>query len=171
MNRGFDHKTIERMELAWLGIGVVLVVMLFAGVLASMISDTVPNIWSGGGLTRVDVKALDKTPFAQPGVREVNGKLEAYILARSFMFQPAELRVPVNTPVTLHITAADVQHSLAIPTTNINVQIIPGQVAAATHTFKKVGTFVTACGEYCGVGHEKMQFKLTVYDDKTGARQ
>lgn len=160
----FDHKTVERFELGWLAVGTVLIVLLFAGVLLSMVSDTVPAVWSGSGLTRVDPAKLADTPFATPGLREENGRLHAYVLARAFAFQPAELHVPVGRPVTLHFTAADVQHGLQIESSNINVQIIPGQVAAVTHTFRRAGTFVSSCNEYCGVSHHLMAFRLVVED-------
>ena len=157
-----DHHTIERYELAWLGISVVLVVMLFAGVVASMVSETVPGLF-GAKNTYIDPAKLGQTAFATPGLKTAaDGTLDAYIVARAFQFEPNVLRVPAGRKVTLHLVAADVIHGLMLGQGNLNVELIPGQVATLSRTFGHPGSYTTECNEYCGTGHQTMSFKLIV---------
>lgn len=156
-----SHETIERYEVGWLVTAVVLVVLLFVGVLASMIGETVPQL-SGVG-SRIDPARLEATPFAQPGVRtNADGSVDVYLLARSFQFQPNVVRVPAGRPVTFHMTSADVVHGLMLGQGNININLIPGQVASVRQTFKHPGSYLSECHEYCGTGHQTMNFKLIV---------
>jgi cytochrome c oxidase subunit 2 len=157
-----DHHTVERYELAWLGLSVVLVMMLFAGVLGSMISETVPGLF-GAKNSYIDPARLSQSAFATPGLKTApDGSLDAYIVARAFQFQPNVLRVPAGRKVTLHMVAADVIHGLMLGQGNLNVELIPGQVATFTRTFHYPGTYTSECNEYCGTGHQTMSFKLIV---------
>lgn len=157
-----DHKTIERYELGWLGVAVVLVILLFAGVISSMASETVPGLF-GAKNTYIDPAKLNQSAFATPGLKRApDGSLDAYIVARAFQFQPNVLRVPVGQKVTLHLVAADVIHGLMLGQGNLNVELIPGQVATLTRTFQYPGSYISECNEYCGIGHQTMAFKLIV---------
>lgn len=157
-----DHHTIEKYELGWLVVGAVLLVTLFGGVLASMVSETVPGLFHARS-SYVDPAHLERTEFARPGLRTAaDGSLEAYIVARAFQFQPSVLRVPVGKKVTLHVVAADVIHGLMLGQGNVNLELIPGQVANLTTTFNHVGSSSSQCNEYCGSGHQGMAFKLIV---------
>jgi cytochrome c oxidase subunit 2 len=60
------------------------------------------------------------------------------------------------------VTSADVQHGFRIQGTNINLQVLPGQIAKSTYTFNEAGEFPYICGEYCGVGHQNMFGKIIV---------
>ncbi|MBZ9713585.1 cytochrome c oxidase subunit II [Deinococcus multiflagellatus] len=165
-----EHHTLERLETIWLGMAVVIAVLLFASVLTSFLSGTTPSL-SGDGAHhlagvkngRLDPKNLAATPFATPGLREnADGSLEAFVVARAFNFEPAVLRVPAGRPVTFHVTSADVMHGYLIEGTNINVNVVPGQVASFTTTFRSAGTHDTVCNEYCGVGHHNMLGRVVV---------
>lgn len=157
-----DHSTIERYELAWLTLAVVLVMMLFAGVIGSMVSETVPGLF-GAKNTYIDPAKLNQSAFATPGLKTApDGSLDAYIVARAFQFQPNVLRVPAGRKVTLHLVAADVIHGLMLGQGNLNVELIPGQVATLTRTFMYPGSYTSECNEYCGIGHQTMAFKLIV---------
>ncbi|MBO9367170.1 MAG: cytochrome c oxidase subunit II [Chloroflexi bacterium] len=115
---------------------------------------------------RVDPRtvAVDpNSPWSNPGLREIApGRYEAYILAQTWQFQPREIRVPVGSRVTFYVTSKDVQHTFKIQDTNINVQVVPGQVSKLTVTFKKPGTYPFICSEYCGVGHAGMFGQIIV---------
>lgn len=157
-----DHSTIERYELAWLTLAVVLVMMLFTGVIGSMVSETVPGLF-GAKNTYIDPAKLNQSAFATPGLKTApDGSLDAYIVARAFQFQPNVLRVPAGRKVTLHLVAADVIHGLMLGQDNLNVELIPGQVATLTRTFMYPGSYTSECNEYCGIGHQTMAFKLIV---------
>ncbi len=115
---------------------------------------------------RVDPRtvAIDpNSPWSNPGLREIApGRYEAYILAQTWQFLPREIKVPVGSRVTFYVTSKDVQHTFKIQDTNINVQIVPGQVSKLTVTFKKPGTYPVICSEYCGVGHAGMFGQIVV---------
>ena len=75
-----------------------------------------------------------------------------------------EVEVPVNSTVTFYVTSRDIQHGFKLQDTNINMQIVPGQVSKLTHTFDEAGEYPYICTEYCGVGHAAMFGSLTVVE-------
>ena len=90
------------------------------------------------------------------------GKYEAYVLAQTWQFLPREMTVPVGSEVTFYITSKDVQHGLKLQDTNLNVQIVPGQVSKMTITFDEPGRHDYICSEYCGAAHAAMFGTLIV---------
>ncbi len=107
---------------------------------------------------RVDPRTIaEEGPWADPGLREIApGKYEAYILAQTWTFLPREISVPVGSEVTFYITSKDVQHGFKLQDTNLNVQIVPGQVSKLTITFDEPGDYNYICTEYCGAAHAAM---------------
>jgi cytochrome c oxidase subunit 2 len=61
-----------------------------------------------------------------------------------------------------------VQHGFKIQDTNINMQIVPGQVSKLTYTFDRVGEFPYICTEYCGLGHAAMYGVVNVVQPGSG---
>ena len=165
-----DHHTLERYENVWFGIAVVLSVLLFVAVLASFVSGTYPSLTGERGHHlagvqngRLDPRNLAATPFATPGLRRnADGTYEAFVVARAFQFDPAVLRVPAYTTVTIHVTSADVMHGYFIEGTTINTTAIPGQVSSFTTTFGAPGPLNVVCDEYCGTGHHNMINRVVV---------
>lgn len=115
---------------------------------------------------RVDPRTVatdPNSPWSQPGLRELApGKYEAYILAQIWQFNPREMTVPVGSTVTFYITSKDVQHGFKLQNTNLNVQIVPGQVSKLTIQFDTPGRYDYVCSEYCGAAHAAMFGTLTV---------
>jgi cytochrome c oxidase subunit II len=156
---------IHTYEKWWMGLTIVMLVVLttLIGLTAFANGFQVPEPWG-----RVDPKTVkDSGAFASAnlGLHQLApGKYEAYLLAQSspWRFYPSELTIPVGSTVTFYVTSADVQHGFRVQDTNINLQILPGQISKATHTFDKAGEYPYICGEYCGVGHQTMYGKLTV---------
>jgi len=107
---------------------------------------------------RVDPRTVaTEGPWADPGLRELSpGKYEAYILAQTWSFLPREMTVPVGSEVTFYITSKDVQHGFKLQDTNLNVQVVPGQVSKLTITFTESGDYDYICTEYCGAAHAAM---------------
>lgn len=102
-------------------------------------------------------KIASLPPFNEPGLYELApGKYQVIMVANTWAFNPKEVRVPVGAEVTFKITSRDVTHGLLLEGTNINVMILPGQIAEVTYTFDQPGSFFYACHEYCGVGHQAM---------------
>ncbi len=67
-----------------------------------------------------------------------------------------EIHVPVNQPITIHVTSADVIHSFWIPQLNGKIDMIPGQTSAMSFEANQIGNFRGECAEYCGAQHAHM---------------
>ena len=140
--------------------------MIFSALLLVLVASAVAVAAFGLGIqvpspeTRVDPKTVasdPNSPWSNPGLREVApGKYDAYILAKTWQYLPAEIRVPVGAKVTFYLTSMDVQHGFNIRDTNVNFQIVPGQVSKLSTTFTKPGTYPYICTEYCGAAHAAM---------------
>ncbi|MEZ5228335.1 MAG: cytochrome c oxidase subunit II [Acidimicrobiales bacterium] len=90
-------------------------------------------------------------------MREIgDNEYEAYVIAQAWSFAPRELVVPLGATVTIYVSSPDLQHGFKITDTNINMQIVPGQVSTLKHTFDELGEFNYICTEYCGTGHAQM---------------
>ncbi len=100
---------------------------------------------------------LDTPPWDEPGVREIApGVYEAYVIAQTWSFEPREIVVPVNAEITIYVTSPDLQHGFDVRDTNLNMQVVPGQVSKLTYTFDEIGEYPYICNEYCGRGHAAM---------------
>lgn len=172
---GLEHRTLQTYETLWLIVASVMSVLLFVAVMASFINGTYLALTNhthgaaqidGVRAGRIDPQNLASTPFGTPGlIRHDDGRYEAFIVARAFNFEPTVLRLPLGVPVTLHVTSADVMHGLYIERTNVNLNIIPGQVSSLTFTFRHPGDHAVICHEYCGTGHHQMLGRVVVERD------
>lgn len=114
---------------------------------------------------RVDPNTVAESgPWANPGLRTIQEgkKYEAYILAQTWQFLPREMTVPAGAEVTFYITSKDVQHGFKLQNTNLNVQVVPGQVSKLTITIDEPGRYDYVCTEYCGLAHAAMFGTLIV---------
>lgn len=161
-----DHDNLQKAENIWLGIATVMIFLLFTGVVASFLSGTFPLLQGGhiaGTVDRtVDPKNLAVTPFAKPGLREGSNGTELFLVAKVFTYDPPVVRVPAGQPINMHITSADVTHGFYIQGSNVNLEIVPGQVSSLRYTFKYPGTYNVICNEYCGAGHHNMVTRFIV---------
>jgi cytochrome c oxidase subunit 2 len=73
-----------------------------------------------------------------------------------------DMHLPVGTPVTLHVTSADVIHSFWVPEVRIKADMVPGLVQTLRFTPQKTGTYRIICTEFCGVSHGNMVAKMTI---------
>ena len=152
---------IDPYEKNWMRVSILLLVVFATAI-------TVAGFAAGfqlpGPESRVDPKTLLQTePWKSPGVYEVaDGEYEAYVVAQAWSFSPLEIVVPVGAHVTIYVTSSDLQHGFKIPDTNINMQIVPGQVSKLEYTFDEPGEFPYLCTEYCGQGHAAMYGRVKV---------
>jgi cytochrome c oxidase subunit II len=72
------------------------------------------------------------------------------------VFSYADMIVPVNTTVTLDITASDVDHSWWIPKLGGKADAIPGYTNHTWFRISEPGTYEGNCAELCGEGHADM---------------
>ena len=158
---------IDVYERNWLIISAALLVVF---VIAVSIAGFAMGINVPAPQNRVNPNTVAKEgPFATPGLRELGGgKYEAYILAGNWKYSPNQLSVPQGSSVTFYITTLDVQHGFKLANletgeaTNLNVQVVPGQVSKLTIKLDKAGTYQYICTEYCGGAHPTMFGTLTV---------
>ncbi|MFO0617852.1 MAG: cytochrome c oxidase subunit II [Polyangiaceae bacterium] len=67
-----------------------------------------------------------------------------------------ELFVPVDRPVKLVMTSADVIHSFYVPEFRVKQDVVPGMYSSLWFTATQVGDTAVECAEYCGDGHSQM---------------
>ena len=157
---------VDVYERAWMWIAAVLIVgFLGAIIVAAGASAIRPP-------SHVEVinpeEVYDHDEFGSPGVETLDdGTIRVTMVGEMFFFDPDEMVVPVNTPVTFRITSTDVIHGILIAGTNTNAMIIPGYVTEFTITFPKPGEYLMMCHEYCGTLHHEMVGALIV--EKEGA--
>jgi cytochrome c oxidase subunit 2 len=72
------------------------------------------------------------------------------------VFSYVDMYVPINTTVTLDITASDVDHSWWIPKLGGKADAIPGYTNHTWFRISKPGTYEGNCAELCGEGHADM---------------
>ncbi len=72
------------------------------------------------------------------------------------------LRLPINRPVKLLITADDVIHSFWVPQFGQKQDALPGQVNDLIITPDRLGTYPVICTELCGLGHSLMRSQAVV---------
>ncbi|MBI4502150.1 MAG: cytochrome c oxidase subunit II [Gemmatimonadetes bacterium] len=148
-------------ERAWMWAAGVLIVLFLAMLGYAAVAQ---GLRPPSHIETIDPRAVFDDPrFANPGVTAgPDGRVIVTSLAMTFAFQPAEIRVPANRPVSFGLTSSDVQHGFQIVGTNANTMVIPGYVSEFTTVFKRAGEYLIVCNEYCGVGHHLMSSKLIV---------
>lgn len=95
------------------------------------------------------------------------GAMTVEVVGRQFQWEfhypeadvtSSDLHLPLDRPVLLRITAADVLHSLWVPAFRIKQDAIPGRETELRFTPDAPGMYPVACAELCGVGHGHMGF-------------
>ncbi len=71
-----------------------------------------------------------------------------------------EIHVPVDQPVVLKLTSADVIHSLWAPQLQMKMDLLPGQTNTTWIDVAKPGIYRTECAEFCGLQHAHMQLLI-----------
>ena len=152
---------VHRYERVWLAAGFAILVVLLATITSSAI---VEGFVPPSRVQTIDPARVSTTPpFDHPGLRRIAaGEYEAYYVAQIFAFEPAAIVVPVGSRVTFYVTSTDVVHGFFIPGTSVNATVTPGWVSSATHVFRTRGTYLLACHEYCGIGHQNMAARVEV---------
>ena len=64
--------------------------------------------------------------------------------------------LPQNTHIRVLVTAADVLHSLAVPSLGVKVDACTGRLNQTSLYLLREGVFFGQCSEICGVGHSNM---------------
>lgn len=73
-----------------------------------------------------------------------------------------DMRVPVDTPIYVQLTAVDVLHSFYLPNLRVKTDAVPGTVNHLWFQATQTGEFNIACAQHCGTHHYKMKGLLTI---------
>jgi len=68
--------------------------------------------------------------------------------------------LPINTPIKVDVTAADVIHSWAIPAFGVKKDAIPGRLNTTWLTIEQEGLYYGQCSELCGTDHAYMPIAI-----------
>lgn len=74
------------------------------------------------------------------------------------------LHMPVDRPVDVVTTSADVIHSLWVPALGGKIDAVPGHSNRVRLIADRTGSFGGLCAEYCGTGHAIMRFRVVVHE-------
>jgi cytochrome c oxidase subunit II len=154
-----------RTERRWAIISVIIIVaMTLLAALAGLHRTTMPQ-------ARVETTDPSRLHLAGEFVESnlgtevaADGAVTVRAIGQQYSFTPACILVPVDTPVTLRATSADVVHGILVQGTNINTMLVPGYVSELPIRFKAPGDHVMPCQEFCGIGHQGMWGKVKVVD-------
>ena len=155
------HARVERWERRWLAV---------AGFLSLMFVMLIAySLWVEGAhiaqrSSRAQPEVITSSAlFEQPGVRALAlNKYQVSVVAYTYSFQPSEIILPVGADVDFFLTSRDVIHGFQILDTNINVEVVPGEVSTFSYTFDEPGEYRFLCNQYCGVGHQNMMAVVRV---------
>jgi cytochrome c oxidase subunit 2 len=78
-------------------------------------------------------------------------------------YADSNLHVPVDRPIRLVMTSADVIHSLYVPAFRIKADVVPGRYAKAWFEATEPGEYELFCAEYCGTSHSDMIAQVVVH--------
>jgi cytochrome c oxidase subunit II len=162
---GHSIELAARVERRWATIAVLIVVtMAVLAALAGIHRATMPQ-------ARVEVTDPSRLHLAGEFVEsnlgsaiEPDGSVTVRAIGQQYSFTPACIVVPVDTPITLRATSADVVHGIMIQGTNVNTMLVPGYISEQLMRFQKIGDYLMPCQEFCSFGHEGMWGKVRVID-------
>ena len=141
---GKDHNLL--LEIIWTGVPVVLIMIVF--------------FWGFHDFMRMRVAPHDAKEIKVTGQRWF----------WSFDYPEGasavnELVVPVNKPIKLLLSSADVIHSFFVPNFRIKMDVLPNRYTIAWFEAPQEGTYDLYCAEFCGKGHSEMLGKVHVVSD------
>ena len=90
--------------------------------------------------------------------------VDVFLLAESFGYSPAVLRLRAGVAYRFRMMADDVTHGASLqlgPASRI-IRLRPGAVSEQTLTFTRPGEYLVYCTVYCGEGHDLMHGRLIV---------
>nr|YP_009350847.1 cytochrome c oxidase subunit II [Ophiotermes grandilabius]AQP27940.1 cytochrome c oxidase subunit 2 [Ophiotermes grandilabius] len=79
-------------------------------------------------------------------------------LTDTFRLLDADNRVvlPMNSPIRMIVTAADVLHSWAVPSLGVKTDATPGRLNQTSFSINRPGLLYGQCSEICGANHSFM---------------
>jgi cytochrome c oxidase subunit 2 len=160
-----DDTAIVRTERRWAAISIaIIVVLILLAAVAGIHQATMPQ----GRVETIDPTRLHLSgEFVESNLgtaSEADGSVTVRAIGQQYSFTPACILVPVDTPIKLRATSADVVHGILVQGTNVNTMLVPGYVSEQFMRFEKTGDHLMPCQEFCSFGHEGMWGKVRVVD-------
>lgn len=90
-----------------------------------------------------------------PGADEVLGTDDDFTMRN-------DLRVPVDEPVVVNLTAEDVIHSFFLPYLRVKQDVVPGMTTRTWFVATDTAHIQLACAELCGLGHYRMRADVEI---------
>lgn len=81
-----------------------------------------------------------------------------------------ELHIPVQTPIQLEMTSADVIHSFWVPRLGGKRDLIQGRTNRIAWRADSTGEYWGQCAEFCGASHANMRLRVVVQSDSVFQR-
>jgi cytochrome c oxidase subunit 2 len=166
-----DYEKINKYEFLWISFFLVMAVGHIILIAYSLALEG-PHI-AERVMRAKPAELLESGMFTNPGVTylERPARAEVVGVAQAFAFLPAEIVLEKDVEATFYLTSKDVIHGYQVQGANINVELIPGEVASFKYSFSKPGEYRLACNQYCGIGHQNMLAKVIVVDDLEAYRE
>ncbi|MEA2453266.1 MAG: cytochrome c oxidase subunit [Actinomycetota bacterium] len=76
----------------------------------------------------------------------------------------AEIFVPVGETVAFNLESEDVIHSFYVPKFFVKRDVVPGRTNRLEVVIEEPGTYTGRCAEFCGLLHDRMDFKVTALE-------
>lgn len=154
--RGQDRQEVppdfgnRRLEITWTAIPVLIVILLFGIMFATMRRGPTP----GSGLP----------DGQQPDIQIVGHRWwwEFRYPQRGGIATANELHLPVGTRVLAQVTSTDVQHDFWVPELGQKMDAYPNKSNYIWLDTTKPGTYLGVCAEYCGTEHAWMRIRVIV---------
>lgn len=120
------------------------------------------GVWFlNSGRTKTAKKETQVT-ITKPEKEAKNEVRTIEIVARRWIFEPAEIKVKKGERVKLKITSQDVTHGFSLPEFKISEVLMPGKDINVEFVADKTGRFSFFCSVQCGSGHSNMKGILIV---------
>jgi len=81
-----------------------------------------------------------------------------------------ELHLPVQAPIQLEMTSADVIHSFWVPRLGGKRDLIQGRINRIAWRADSTGEYWGQCAEFCGASHANMRLRVVVQSDSVFQR-
>ena len=119
------------------------------------------------GVPGVTVKVVGHQWYWEYEYGDWGGELsfDSYILPKRrlrLLDVDCRMVVPVDVPLRMVITSADVIHAWSLPSGGVKVDSVPGRLNQVSTTFFREGIFVGQCSEICGSNHRFMPILVEV---------
>ncbi|RLQ96101.1 cytochrome c oxidase subunit II [Falsibacillus albus] len=153
---------LHKYEKIWLSFGILSLAVFLVIIGVSAFSH---NHMPAGGMMTIDPDKVEHTPpFDHPGLVKIDDETyQVSLIAMTFGYEPAKIKVPAGKKIIFKVTSKDVTHSFTIVNTKVNMMVVPGQINTKTYVFQHPGKYLVICNEYCGSGHHFMQTEIEVY--------